>query len=189
MRKVVFGAVAAAALAWAQGARADHHTTEAQEKKADHARQQPGGQSAGTAAGRETTAGGPDRTSRELRSDARADANPANRHGEFDGKKNFDVDGKVRQASSGEITIERKDGLPPATLQVGAGTKVEVDGKRASAGDLHPGQDVKASFNLRGSTAEAVEVKAKEAEQDDRQKLDEQRRDNAQERAKDAQRR
>jgi hypothetical protein len=183
MRKVVFGVAAAAALAWAQGARADDHTAGA--KKSDPATQ-PGSQSAGTAAGRESAAGGADRTSRELRSDARADANPANRHGEFEGKKNFDVDGKVQHASAGEITIERKDGLPPATLRVGAGTKFEVDGKQGSAAQLQPGQDVKASFNLRGGTAEAVEVKAKKAKADDRKELQEQRRENQQERAKEA---
>lgn len=182
MRKVVLGAVAAAALAWAHGAQAE------QQKKSDTSAQ-PGSQSAGTAAGRESAAGGPDRTSRELRNDARADANPESRHGEFEGKKNFDVDGKVRQAAAGELTIERKDGLPPATLKVGSGTKIEVDGKRASAAQLQPGQDVKASFNLRGSTAEAVEVKAKKADPKDRQELGEQQRENQQDRAKDAQQR
>jgi hypothetical protein len=184
MRKVVYGAAAAAALAWAQGARADHHTAEAQQQRAEQAGQ-PGSQSAGTAAGRETATGGPDRTSRELRNDARADSNPQNARGEFEGKKNFDVDGKVRQASAGEITIERKDGLPPATLKVGSATKIEVDGKRSSVSQLQPGQDVKASFNLRGGSAEAVEVKAKKADEKDRQKLGEQQRENQQDRAKE----
>jgi hypothetical protein len=186
MRKMLAGMAIGAALAWTQGTQANDAKT-AQEKPSGHA-QQPGGQSAGTAPGRETTVGGPDRTSREMRADARADANPANRHGEFEGKKNFDVDGKVSHASAGEITIERKGGLPPATLKLGSGTKVEVNGKHASAAQLQPGQDVKASFNLRGGTAEAVEVKAGKPKQDDRKDLQEQRRENQQERAKDTQR-
>src|SRR5690348_11133614 len=114
MRRVLAGAAIAAALAWAQGARAD-------DKKADQTThmQQPGSQSAGTAAGRESGTGGQDRTSRDLRSDTRADSNPQNRKGEFEGKKNFDVDGKVRSASADQVTIERKDGLPPMKLKVG----------------------------------------------------------------------
>lgn len=186
MRKVLAGMAIGAALAWAHGAQAKDAKPD-QEKAPSHA-QQPGGQSAGTAQGREAAVGGTDRTSREMRGDARADANPANRHGEFEGRRNFDVDGKVSHASAGEITIERKDGLPPATLKLGSGTKVEVDGKHASAAQLQPGQDVKASFNLRGGTAEAVEVKAGKPKQDDRKDLQEQRRENQQERAKDPQR-
>lgn len=184
MNRVLAGATIVAALAWAQGARAA-------EKTSDHEQQgrtqQPGGQSAGTAAGRESGVGGPDRTSRELRGDARAEANPANQRGEFEGKKDFDVDGKVSHASAGEITIERKGGLPPATLRIGSGTKVEVDGKHASAAQLQPGQDVKASFNLRGGTAEAVEVKAGKPKQDDRKELQDQRRENLKDRAKESQ--
>jgi hypothetical protein len=176
------GAAIAAALVWAQGARAG-------DEKADQTThmQQPGSQSAGTAAGRESTAGGADRTSREMRSDARAESNPQDRKGEFQGKKNFDVDGKVKHASASEVTIERKGGLPPMKLKVGSDTKIEVDGKRASADQLQPGQDVKASFNMKGETPEAVELKAKKADEKDRQKLMEQQRDNEKDRAKDAQ--
>jgi hypothetical protein len=181
MRKVLAGAAIAAALAWAPAGRA----ADAKQGRA----QQPGDQSAATATGHESGAGGADRTSRELRNDARADSNPANRKGEFQGKKNFDVDGKVRHASAREVTIERKGGLPPMTLHVGPSTKVEVDGKHASAAQLKPGQDVKASFNMKGGAPEAVEVKAKKPDEKDRQKLHEQERDNQQQRAKDAQRR
>lgn len=176
MRKVVFaGVAAAAALAWAPGARAD----DASKQKSQGAEQQQGSQSAATPPGRETATGGPDRTSREMRSDARADQSAAKRDDKrepFHGQKNFDVDGRVSHASSGEVTIERKD-LPPATLKVAPGTKIEVDGKESSAGQLEPGQEVRASFNLRGGTAEAVELKAKKPSQDDTQKLREERRE------------
>lgn len=182
MRRVFIGITAAAALAWANAGQADHHTAEGQRKKGDAA-MQPGTPPSGAAAGREPGAVGPERSATgATRPEGRAEE-----RGPFAGKKNFDVDGKVSHASAGELTIERKDGLPPATLKLGSGTKVELDGKRASADQLQPGQDVKASFNLRGSTAEAVEVEAKKAEKDDRRELQEQRRENEQERAKDAQ--
>ena len=190
MRKVVTGAVVAAALAWAHGASADDRT-DAQKQHV----QQPGGQSAATAPGRETGMGGTDRTSRDLRSDTRADetarAAAKDEQGPFHGKDNFDVKGRVQEAAADRLTIQR-DKLPPATLHVGPSTKVEVDGKRASAAQLTPGQDVKASFNLSGGTAEAVEVKAKKAKEDDRQKMLEQRNENqkdANDRAHDVQRR
>ncbi len=180
MRKVVAGAVVAAALGWAQGARADDTKTDQQRK----AQQQPGAQSAGTAKGQETGIGGTDRSSREMRSDARADEHAAvgrkgdePKHPVFDGKKNFDLDGKVQDASRDRITIQRKE-LPPVTLHVSPGTKVEVDGKRASTEQLQQGQDVKASFNLQGETAEAVEIKADKPEAKDRKEMTEQRRQN-----------
>ncbi|HEX9306188.1 MAG TPA: hypothetical protein VF894_01780 [Anaeromyxobacter sp.] len=194
MRKVVAGAVVAVALAWANGGRADDTKTEQQRKQEQQsATGQPGSQSAGTAVGHESAVGGTDRTSREMRSDARADQHaPTGRSDErkhplFDGKKNFDLDGKVQQASKDEITIQR-DKLPPATLHVAPGTKVEVDGKASSVDQLQPGQDVKASFNLRGGTAEAVEIKADKLGKNDRKEMSEQRRENqkdANERARD----
>jgi colicin import membrane protein len=173
MRKVVAGAVAAAALAWASDARADDT------KKGSV--QQPGSQSAATAPGKETGTTGTDSTSRNMRSDTRADQTAASadaKHPVFDGKKNYDMDGKVKSASGDSITIERKDGLPPATLHVGSGTKVQVDGKHASAANLSPGQDVKASFNMSGDKAEAVEIKADKHEAKDRQELSDQTREN-----------
>jgi hypothetical protein len=85
------------------------------------------------------------------------------KHPLFDGKHNFDVDGKVQSASKDSITISRED-LPPATLHVATGTKVELDGKAVSAEQLKPGEDVKASFNLNKDKAEAVEIKAKRSD-------------------------
>lgn len=188
MRKVVAGAVAAAALAWAGGAQADHHTADA--KKKDNV-SQPGPMSP-----RDTPPAATDRTSREMRNAERGDSPAAAagardsddrraevKHPLFDGKENYDMDGKVKSASSDSITIERKDGLPPATLKVGANTKVEVDGKRSSAANLTPGQDVKASFNMSGDKAEAVEIKADQRDPKDRRELGEQRRENQKERS------
>jgi len=154
MRKVVAGALAAAALTWAQGVRAD-----------DASKQQKANEPGRT------------QTSKEMRAQERADKAPTSQEGGraqssqaqnqreekkhplFEGKKNFDVDGKVTQASADRITIERDD-LPAATLHVSPNTKIELDGKQVSAQELTRGQDVKASFNLQGEKAEAVEIKA-----------------------------
>lgn len=81
------------------------------------------------------------------------------KHPIFDGKDNFEVEGKVQKASKNSITVTREE-LPAATLSVSQHTKIELDGNEVSASQLKPGQDVKASFNLRGDKAEAVEIKA-----------------------------
>jgi hypothetical protein len=190
MRRVIVGAIAAMALAWGQSGRADDA---AKQQSKTSAQQQPGSQSAGTARARESGTGGTDQTSREMRSDSRANQDAARAQGGerrdlFQGKKNFDVSGRVAHASAGEVTIDRKD-LPPATLKVEPGTKIQVDGKRASADQLQAGQEVRASFNLRGGNAEAVELKAKKAKQDDTQKLHEQRQDTRKDLQKDMQKR
>ena len=75
-------------------------------------------------------------------------------------KDNFEVKGKVASASSSSITLHR-DGLPDAKLDVDRNTKIELDGNHVSAGQLQPGQDVKASFNLKDDKPMAVEIKAK----------------------------
>jgi hypothetical protein len=85
------------------------------------------------------------------------------RHPLFEGKSNFDLEGKVQKATATSITVTRED-LPPATLTIDRNTKVELDGQQTSARMLRPGQDVKASFNLQGSKAMAVEVKAEKRE-------------------------
>jgi hypothetical protein len=81
------------------------------------------------------------------------------KHPLFEGKNNFDVDGKIQSVSANSITIHRDD-LPPATLMVSKNTKIELDGDQVSAKMLKQGQDVKASFNLNKDKAEAVEIKA-----------------------------
>jgi len=101
------------------------------------------------------------------------------KHPLFDGKSNYDVEGKVSKATPTSITVTREE-LPPATLTIDRNTKVEIDGQQASARMLKPGQDVKASFNLQGSKAMAVEVKAEKTDvqkqqQDQRKEMQEQR--------------
>lgn len=88
-----------------------------------------------------------------------ATARGEKKHPMFEGKNNFDMKGKVLKVSANSITIARDD-LPAATLVVSPNTKIELDGERASIKQLLPGQDVKASFNLQGQRAEAVEIKA-----------------------------
>lgn len=85
------------------------------------------------------------------------------RHPVFDGKDNFEVKGKIQKVSMSSITVAR-DELPAATLSVSKGTKIQLDGENASMKQLRAGQEVKASFNLQGSKAEAVEIEAQKAE-------------------------
>ncbi len=144
MRKLAFACALAAAALFAQGARAES----AGQKAKDPAGQVGGaarktGQRWRVAAGRAVNG-----------SSATADAKI------FDGKKNFDVDGKVAKVSKDSITIDRKD-LPPATLAIARGAKVQLDGDDVSVQQLKAGEDVKASFNLDKDRAEAVEIHAK----------------------------
>lgn len=74
-------------------------------------------------------------------------------------KDNFDIEGTIQSASSGSITLQRKE-LPAAKLNVDRNTKIELDGKQVSAAQLQPGQEVKASFNLQNDKPMAVEIKA-----------------------------
>jgi Cu/Ag efflux protein CusF len=116
----------------------------------------------------------------------RMGANDANRNDKdrdqrktaFDGKHNYDIDGKVAKVENDKLTI-RRDDMPAATLDVNANTKVELDGDRASLSQLTPGQDVKASFNLEGDKPLAVEVKAKrtDAQKDQKKAREDQKKD------------
>ncbi len=74
-------------------------------------------------------------------------------------KDDFDLKGRVSRVSSRSVTVDR-DGTTPATLQVDRATKIEVNGKAAKLADVKAGDDVKASFNLRGERPIAVELKA-----------------------------
>ncbi len=85
--------------------------------------------------------------------------NAEKKHPLFEGKNNFEVKGKIQKVSMNSITVAREE-LPAATLNVSKSTKIEIDGENASMKQLKPGQEVKASFNLQGSKAEAVEIKA-----------------------------
>jgi vacuolar-type H+-ATPase subunit H len=82
----------------------------------------------------------------------------------FEGKENFDVDGKVQRISGRNITIAREE-LPAVTLRIERYTAIELDGEKAARTQLKPGQDVQASFNLNGDKAVALELKAKKATQ------------------------
>lgn len=74
-------------------------------------------------------------------------------------KNDFDIKGKVSRVSKDSITLHRDDSTT-ATLHVDRNTKVELDGNVAHLNALRPGQDVKASFNLKGDKPMAIEIKA-----------------------------
>lgn len=100
----------------------------------------------------------------ERRGEARtAAAQGEKKHPLFDGKNNFDVEGRIQKISKNSITVQRED-LPAATLNVSKDTKIELDGEQASMKQLKQGQEVKASFNLKGDKPEAVEIKAEKME-------------------------
>ena len=105
-------------------------------------------------------------TQRELqerKTEARtAAAQGEKKHPLFEGKNNFDLEGKIQKVSKNSITVSRED-LPAATLMISKNTKIELDGEQASMKQLKQGQDVKASFNLKGEKPEAVEIKAEKS--------------------------
>jgi hypothetical protein len=180
MRKLWMAGVLAAAALFAQGARADDAAKErreaadatkaemkqdAREVKSDvkekageaRAEMKEEGREARTAADRKM-----DETRAEMRE---RDAKTAQagqqekKHPLFEGKDNFNVEGKIQKVSKDSITLSREE-LPAATLKISKDTKVELDGEHATATQLKQGQDVKASFNLKGDRPEAVEIKA-----------------------------
>lgn len=167
MRKLaIAGAVAAAALSWAHGVRADDAAKERREAadatKSEVRQESREARSEAREAGREVRQDARE-TGREMRegtgSAAQRMGADDKKHPVFEGKNNFDVEGKLQKVSANSITLQR-DELPAATLRVSKNTKIELDGERASVQQLKPGQDVKASFNLMGDKIEAVEIKA-----------------------------
>ena len=74
-------------------------------------------------------------------------------------KRDFDIKGKISKVTKGSITLNREDATM-ATLLVDRNTKVELDGNVARMAQLKAGQDVKASFNLKGDKPMAIEIKA-----------------------------
>jgi hypothetical protein len=74
-------------------------------------------------------------------------------------KSDFDIKGKISKVSKESITLNRDDATM-AMLHVDKNTKVELDGNVARVSQLKPGQDVKASFNLKGDKPMAIEIKA-----------------------------
>jgi hypothetical protein len=81
------------------------------------------------------------------------------KHPMFEGKNNYEVKGKIQSVTASSITV-RRDEMPPAKLRVDRNTKIELDGERASASQLKEGQEVKASFNLSDDKPMAVEIDA-----------------------------
>lgn len=81
------------------------------------------------------------------------------KHPTFSGKDNFEVEGKISSVSASSITLNREE-LPAAKLSVDRNTKIELDGKQVSSSQLKEGQEVKASFNLQDDKPMAVEIKA-----------------------------
>ncbi len=157
MRKLALACALAAAALFAQGARAES----AQQKAKSDARDVGG-------AAQKTGERWKEAGQRAVGSSGSVDAKM------FEGKSNFDLDGKISHVSGESITISRKD-LPPATLGIARGAKVQLDGNDVSVQQLKEGQDVKASFNLDKDKAEAVEIKAKRTDaQKDAQKAHEQ---------------
>jgi hypothetical protein len=178
MRKLAFACALAAAALFAQGARAESAGDKMQQgtdKAAGETRKT--GERWREAGDRAVNGRGPaeNQKAEEAKSPMNGDAhnrtaqNTRNekKHPLFDGKHNYDLDGKVQKVSNDSITISRDD-LPPATLTVSHGTRVQLDGDDVSIERLRPGEDVKASFNLDKEKPEAVEIKAKrtDAEKD-----------------------
>ncbi|MFL5351013.1 hypothetical protein [Archangium sp.] len=73
----------------------------------------------------------------------------------------FNVKGIVTKASGGDITLSRQtDKLPDVKLDVRDQTKVMLDGKKVALGDIPEGAQVRASFQLDGDNAVALDVNA-----------------------------
>lgn len=98
-------------------------------------------------------------TTPDQQAQARTDQNKDDPARERMKKDSFDIEGKVSKASGQKLTLNRED-APAATLHVDKTTKIELDGEKATLSQLRPGQDVKASFNLQGEKAHAIEIKA-----------------------------
>ncbi len=170
MRKLGMAGVMAAAALFAQTARADDAAKERKEaadatrtemqqegREAKGEMQQPATEGQRELQKQETKA---QHEMAEQKDEARtAAAKGEKKHPLFEGKNNFDVEGKIQKVSPKSITVARDD-MPAATLMISKDTKIELDGENASMKQLRQGQDVKASFNLKGEKPEAVEIKA-----------------------------
>ncbi|WP_242360828.1 MULTISPECIES: DUF5666 domain-containing protein [Anaeromyxobacter] len=183
MRKIaIVGALAA--LAWAQGVRAEDPAkaeAEAQEKvqKAEAKAHEKTAEAQADAQKKTAEAQKDVRKEKaeaqEKVQDARRDemrqgtaagtgtgsmaARDERKHPMFEGKDNYEVKGKIEAVTASSITV-RRDELPAAKLSVDHNTKIELDGQHVAASQLKQGQDVKASFNLKDDKPLAVEIKA-----------------------------
>ncbi len=91
---------------------------------------------------------------------ARRGAKPRSTREIFASGDNYKLDGSVAAVRHGTITVRRK-GLPPADLQVARETKIELGGRPAHLGQIRPGDEVRATFNVAGDRLIAVAVDAK----------------------------
>lgn len=165
MRKLVMACALAAAALVAHGARADDAADKAQKAGREAKGEVKEGAARAEQAGDRAVQGtGAERGS--MGTQARSQGQEK-KHPTFEGKDNFEIEGKVQKASRSSITIQREE-LPPAELQVSKNTKIELDGQQASMQQLKQGQDVKASFNMNRDKAEAVEIKAEKTDAQER---------------------
>jgi hypothetical protein len=73
----------------------------------------------------------------------------------------FNVKGIATKASSGELTLSRQnEKLPDVKLDVRDQTKAMLDGKKVAVSDIPEGAQVRASFQLDGDDAIALDVNA-----------------------------
>jgi hypothetical protein len=78
-------------------------------------------------------------------------------------KQAFKIEGRLEgiDAQTGALVL-RRENLPPALLLLTQQTDVKVDGKSAAVGQLEPGAEIRASFNLAQGIPVAVKVDAKQ---------------------------
>jgi colicin import membrane protein len=183
MRKlVIVGALAA--LAWAQGVRAEdpekakaeaqekaqkaeakageetrEAKAEAQEKTAEANKEMQEEKAEAAKKAEEARAAGTATGERKDTTGATGMMGDEKKHPMFEGKNNYEVKGKIQSVTASSITVHR-DEMPAAKLRVDRNTKIELDGERASASQLKEGQEVKASFNLSNDKPMAVEIDA-----------------------------
>ncbi len=79
----------------------------------------------------------------------------------FASRDHYEMQGRVAAVRPGEIVVAR-EGLPAADLRVERRTRIQLEGKEARIGEIHPGDEVRATFNVVASRLVAVEVDAKQ---------------------------
>ncbi|MCY1082593.1 hypothetical protein [Archangium lansingense] len=73
----------------------------------------------------------------------------------------FNVNGTLKRADNDDIILSRQSqNLPDVELDVRAQTVVLLDGKKVVVGDIPEGAQVRASFQIDGDDAVALELKA-----------------------------
>ncbi|AKF84102.1 hypothetical protein SAMN05443572_112269 [Myxococcus fulvus] len=77
----------------------------------------------------------------------------------FNKKHSLSLKGTLKKADDDSVNLTRKD-LPDAELDVKAQTVVMLDGKKARVEEIPEGSEVRASFQLDGDNAVAVELRA-----------------------------